>query len=116
MILIIGDAYQGKYEYAVEHFKDGYQIINTFHKYVRKTIQQGKDPEQEAEALVNKARMVGNLDKLVLISDEIGGGLVPLDAFEREYREKNGRVNCYLASQAETVIRVTAGIGQRIKG
>ena len=43
MILIIGGAYQGKFEYAKENFKEGHQIINNFHKYVRKTMQQGKD-------------------------------------------------------------------------
>ena len=116
MILIIGGAYQGKFEYAKANFKEGHQIINNFHKYVRKTMQQGKDPELEAKQLMNKAVLAGNADKLVLVSDEVGSGIVPIDAFEREFREKNGRVNCYLASQAEQVIRVTAGIGTRIKG
>ena len=115
MILIIGGAYQGKFEYAKANFKEGHQIINNFHKYVRKTMQQGKDPELEAKQLMNKALLAGNADKLVLVSDEVGSGIVPIDAFEREFREKNGRVNCYLASQAEQVIRVTAGIGTRIK-
>ena len=40
MILIIGGAYQGKFEYAKANFKEGHQIINNFHKYVRKTMQQ----------------------------------------------------------------------------
>ena len=104
MILIIGGAYQGKFEYAKANFKEGHQIINNFHKYVR-----------EAKQLMNKAVLAGNADKLVLVSDEVGSGIVPIDAFEREFREKNGRVNCYLAGQAEQVIRVTAGIGTRIK-
>ena len=78
-------------------------------------MQQGKDPELEAKQLMNKAVLAGNADKLVLVSDEVGSGIVPIDAFEREFREKNGRVNCYLASQAEQVIRVPAGIGTRIK-
>lgn len=78
-------------------------------------MQQGKDPELEAKQLMNKAVLAGNADKLVLVSDEVGSGIVPIDAFEREFREKNGRVNCYLAVQAEQVIRVTAGIGTRIK-
>lgn len=47
---------------------------------------------------MNKAVLAGNADKLVLVSDEVGSGIVPIDAFEREFREKNGRVNCYLAS------------------
>ena len=77
MILIIGGAYQGKFEYAKANFKEGHQIINNFHKYVRKTMQQGGDPELETKQLMNKAVLAG--------------------------------------SQAEQVIRVTAGIGTRIK-
>lgn len=115
MIFITGNAYQGKFEYAKANFTDGYQIINTFHKYVRKTMQQGKDPLVETKNLMNRAILSKNADKLVLISDEVGGGVVPVDDFEREFREINGRVNCYLASCAEQVIRVTAGIGNRIK-
>ena len=64
MILIIGGAYQGKFEYAKANFKEGHQIINNFHKYVRKTMQQGKDPELEAKQLMNKAVLAGNADKL----------------------------------------------------
>ena len=60
MILIIGGAYQGKFEYAKANFKEGHQIINNFHKYVRKTMQQGKDPELEAKQLMNKAVLAGN--------------------------------------------------------
>ena len=70
MILIIGGAYQGKFEYAKANFKEGHQIINNFHKYVRKTMQQGGDPELEAKQLMNKAVLAGNADKLVLVSDE----------------------------------------------
>ena len=74
--MIIGGAYQGKFEYAKANFKEGHQIINNFHKYVRKTMQQGKDPELEAKQLMNKAVLAGNADKLVLVSDEVGSGIV----------------------------------------
>ena len=51
----------------------------------------------------------------LLISDEIGYGLVPIDDFEREYREFHGRVMTELAEQADCVERVVCGIPQRIK-
>ena len=51
----------------------------------------------------------------VIISDEIGNGIVPLDAFEREYRERTGRILVELAARAEEVERVICGIGQKIK-
>ena len=51
----------------------------------------------------------------LLISDEIGYGLVPIDDFEREYREFHGRVMTELAEQADCVERIVCGIPQRIK-
>ena len=47
--------------------------------------------------------------------DEIGNGIVPLDAFEREYREQTGRAEILLAKKADEVVRVICGIGQKIK-
>ena len=46
MILIIGGAYQGKTEYAKEHFK-GYEIKNQYHETVRKQMLEGMDPAEE---------------------------------------------------------------------
>ena len=46
---------------------------------------------------------------------EMGCGIVPAEHSERQFREMNGRVNCLFAEQAEQVIRVIAGVGQRIK-
>lgn len=109
MVLIIGGAYQGKTAYAKEHFPEGWRIENQYHRKVKEQMKAGKEPLEEAKKLLE------GKDDLIIISDEIGYGLVPADAFEREYREKSGRVNCYFASHAQQVIRVVCGIGDRIK-
>ena len=54
-------------------------------------------------------------ERLVIISNEVGYGLVPVEEEQRRYRETAGRVNCLLAKQAEQVIRVSCGIGMRLK-
>ena len=51
----------------------------------------------------------------VLIMDEVGCGIVPLDAFERQYREVVGRVGCRLAQEASHVERIVCGLGQVLK-
>lgn len=109
MILIIGGAYQGKTAYARQNFEKDHRIVNHYHLQVKEQLREGKDPLCEAENLLKET------ENLVIISDEIGYGLVPVDEFERLYRETSGRVNCYFASQAEQVIRVVSGIGIRIK-
>jgi adenosylcobinamide kinase/adenosylcobinamide-phosphate guanylyltransferase len=109
MILIIGGAYQGKTEYAQEAFGAEHEIVNQYHEVVRRQLLDGENPEKQAE------RLLGEKKDIVIISDEVGYGLVPVDSFERAYREAVGRVNCFFAKQAEQVIRVVCGVGTRIK-
>ena len=51
----------------------------------------------------------------ILISDEIGNGIVPIDAFERQYREKTGRILIEAAKKADKVVRVICGVRQILK-
>ena len=53
--------------------------------------------------------------RVIVISDEVGNGIVPVDGFEREWREWVGRLLIRLAKQADRVERVICGLGQRIK-
>ncbi len=109
MILVIGGAYQGKKDYARQHFGEGYAIINHYHLEIRRQLDQGIDPMEEAEKLDFEN------EKLIVICDEVGYGLVPMEAEERLYREQVGRVAGYLAKRADQVIRVVCGIGVKIK-
>ncbi|WP_419571008.1 bifunctional adenosylcobinamide kinase/adenosylcobinamide-phosphate guanylyltransferase, partial [Ruminococcus sp.] len=51
----------------------------------------------------------------VVISQEVGCGLVPVEPEQRRFREAVGRLNCLLAESAETVERVCCGLGMRLK-
>ena len=53
-------------------------------------------------------------DKVLIITD-VSQGIVPMDKTTRAFREMNGRLMLYLASEAEEVWRVFCGIGKRIK-
>lgn len=114
MIFIVGGAYQGKYRYAREHFPE-YEIINNYHLKVWDEISSGLASIKVVEEYLDGLISEGGFDRLVIISNELGYGLVPVDKLEREYREQNGRVNCYLAERADVVYRVISGIGTRIK-
>ena len=50
------------------------------------------------------------------MTQEIGYGLVPVDAFDRRYRELTGRICTVLATNSDQVDRVVCGIGVTIKG
>lgn len=51
----------------------------------------------------------------VLICDEVGCGVTPLDREDREWREQVGWACCHLAAEAEAVYRVCCGLGVQIK-
>lgn len=52
---------------------------------------------------------------LIIVTNEVGYGLVPSYRLGRIYRDIAGRMNQKMASRAEEVILVTAGIPLRIK-
>ena len=124
MIMIIGGAYQGKLAYAKEMFPDvrwtdgeqcekeaifQYRGIFHFHKYIERLLSEGEDISELAKQLKEK-----NPD-LILVTDEIGYGIVPMDPFLREVRETTGRICTELAKDAKSVIRVVCGIPTVIK-
>lgn len=51
----------------------------------------------------------------VIICDEVGCGVTPLDRADREWRERVGRICCVLAEKAEAVYRVQCGLEVRLK-
>jgi adenosylcobinamide kinase/adenosylcobinamide-phosphate guanylyltransferase len=48
--------------------------------------------------------------ELVLVSNEVGGGIVPENAAAREFRDLQGLANQRLAAAADRVVLVTAGL------
>ncbi len=84
-------------------------VINHFHLYLRRLLQEHEDVEVCLRSLLNKN------PSIVIIMDEVGCGIVPLDAFERQYREVVGRAGCRLAQEASHVERIVCGLGQVLK-
>lgn len=127
-ILVIGGAYQGKTEWVQENFQDYKNVsperllqenregkrtagvyINRFHMIVKQWLQTGKDCK-EAMTLLRKN------PSWLIVSDEIGNGIVPMEKDDREWRECTGRILCELAKDADEVYRIHCGIPCIIKG
>ncbi|PTX54441.1 adenosylcobinamide kinase /adenosylcobinamide-phosphate guanylyltransferase [Litoreibacter ponti] len=53
---------------------------------------------------------------VVIVSNELGQGVVPELAMARRFREAHGRMNQTLAVQADLVVHVIAGLPQVLKG
>lgn len=54
--------------------------------------------------------------QVVVVTNEVGQGIVPEHAMSRQFREAQGKLNQQIASKAQLVIQVTAGLPQVLKG
>lgn len=54
--------------------------------------------------------------QVVIVSNEVGHGIVPDNALARKFREAQGRLNIALAAQADLVVQAIAGLPQVLKG
>ena len=129
MKLFIGGAFQGKKKAAMERtglsetdFLDGEsctkeellkgKAITHFHSCIRRILRE--EGEEAADAFAEE--LFRENPGLILVSTELGYGIVPMDPFDRLYREKVGRILCRAAEQADEVCRVVAGRPVCIKG
>ncbi|MFT4146243.1 MAG: bifunctional adenosylcobinamide kinase/adenosylcobinamide-phosphate guanylyltransferase [Mobilitalea sp.] len=126
MWLISGGAYQGKLSYVLEltglsreNIADGkvcslqelYEkpIMNHFHLWVDRMLKE----ERDVFLLVDE--LLQHNPEIIIITNELGCGIVPMEAYDRRYRELTGRVCCRLAKDAREVHRVICGIGTVVK-
>ena len=127
MKLVIGGTAQGTLEYVLlkhdvqknmvwdgvlpndRELNGNIVIINHLHQWIKNCMVSGGCPEDEIMSFLDCN------EDCIIICDEIGNGIVPIDPFEREYRERTGRILVQLAMRAEEVERIICGIGQKIK-
>lgn len=100
MIFITGPLYSGKRTFAQKF--PGTRIAE-----VQQLAAQAKNLETLADEL-------SAYD--IIISTEVGGGVVPVDPADRAAREAAGRLACLLAARADCVVQMFCGIPTVLKG
>lgn len=127
MIFIFGGYAQGKLNFALKKYGLDYsdvfdsqqndfseyrgeRIINHFEYMIKKWLEHDENPFVKTEEILDL------LASCVIISQEVGCGLVPVDEDERRFREAVGRANCLVSEKADTVYRVCCGLGLKLKG
>lgn len=126
MRMIIGGAYQGKTDYVIKKYNidpdeimDGtimsldklseLKCINGYHLFVKRLLENGCEPIEITGKILNQ-----NPD-VIIIMNEIGNGIIPIEKSERIWREQVGKVGCFLAERAESVERIICGQAVMIK-
>lgn len=109
------------------------QVLNHLHLYIKRlTYKEGAayntkvddtitaDTTADTTAKTMSAAEIindiyGANPDIILICDEVGGGIVPLKKEDRIYREAVGRALCCAVKKSDRVERVMCGIGQCLK-
>lgn len=144
MEVYFGGAFQGKLEYVLEKkgclkVADGAgcslkdikeaQVLNHLHLYIKRlTYKEGAAYNTTMDDTIttdttaktmSAAEIINDIYEanpdIILICDEVGGGIVPLKKEDRIYRETVGRALCCAVKKSDRVERVMCGIGQCLK-
>ena len=129
MKLIIGGSYQGKLNYVLEKeelkltdvfdggahkLEEVYEksVLNHFHLLIGRLMEK----EYNIDIIMEEIESILTVNpNIIIITNELGCGIVPMDKQDRVYREVTGRICCKLAKRADRVYRVVCGIGTLIK-
>lgn len=95
-----------------EKLESGGIIVNHVNLIIREMLLREIEKDKIIEGF---KRQVHDYPDMIFICDEVGNGIVPMEPFERKYREAVGKTQIALADIADGVWRVFCGIAQQIK-
>ena len=123
MRLIIGGKNQGKRAYACAQYglteadfaatleeARTKKALYAAHEIVAELLRREEEPQAAFRAVLREN------PGLIILCDELGCGVVPMEPFDRAWREAVGRLCVALAQEAESVERVFCGLGMKLKG
>ena len=120
MILIIGGAYQGKLDFTKDTFgitdSDVYICGESEIDFSKRCIYKIEEFTASCDDPVGyfEAHREAWQDSILILRD-IFCGVVPVDAQDRAWRQRTGRLAQYLSREAVRVSRIFCGLEQRLK-
>jgi adenosylcobinamide kinase/adenosylcobinamide-phosphate guanylyltransferase len=92
---------------------EGAILVDCMTLWLSNRMLAGADMDAEIAAL--EAALDGHLWPAVLVSNEVGFGIVPDNELARRFRDLQGRLNQRLAARADRVVLVVAGLPMVVK-
>ncbi|BCP53432.1 adenosylcobinamide kinase/adenosylcobinamide phosphate guanyltransferase [Kaistia sp. 32K] len=88
-------------------------LVDCLTLWLSNLMEAERDIPAEAARLAEALR--GARGPVVLVSNEVGSGIVPMNALARRFADEQGRLNQQIAAAVETVFLVAAGLPVRLK-
>lgn len=82
-------------------------LVDCLTLWLSNLILDGRNPAQETDRLVETVKNAEG--PLVLVSNEVGQGIVPATPLGRTFRDEQGRLNQRIAEACDAVVFVAAG-------
>ncbi len=89
-------------------------LLDCLTLWLTNLVMNEKEVEDEISLLVAALEIASN--KIVIVSNELGLGLVPEHGLSRRFRDQHGIMNQRIAASAQCVVFMVSGIPQVIKG
>lgn len=89
-------------------------LVDCLTLWVTNLMLDERDVDAQAEALVECFEALSG--HLILVSNEVGLGIVPDNRMAREFRDHAGRLHQKIAARADEVFFVAAGLSLKMKG
>lgn len=95
-------------------------LIDCLTLYVSNMLLDNKERDAKEKYITNEIERLCNVSHeseadVIMVSNEVGLGIVPADPIGRQFRDIAGRVNQMVATLADEVYLVTAGIPLALK-
>lgn len=89
-------------------------LVDCLTLWLSNLMHHGRDIDAETGRLIEALDAIPN--RVILVSNEIGLGLVPMEKLSRDFRDAQGRLNQRIAAAADHVEFVAAGLPLTLKG
>jgi len=89
-------------------------LIDCLTLWLSNLMHHERDIDAETATLINAARDAEG--RIVMVSNEVGLGLVPMEKLSRDFRDAQGRLNQRIAEAADNVRFIAAGLPLILKG
>ena len=99
---------------AIASLDEGTILVDCCTLWLSNVMLADRDVDGDTDVLLDSIASANA--NMVLVSNEVGSGIVPETRLGRDFRDEQGRLNQRLAQIADTVELVVAGLPLRIKG